>query len=121
MKLARGRPPGTAIRAAAEVIAGQAPPNVFAKFDRRMAASVLWSYGEDTLSEQVLLLPDDEFELVQRVATTLDDPSYPLPVEGQRITNGHVIAFAVVTCFEGLRPLARNRRRAAKDRPPHLA
>lgn len=108
-------------RRAAERIARQAPSNVHVQFDRMTAAMSLWDYGEDELSELVLTMPDQEFRLVQQVATTFDDPAYPLPLTGCRITNGHVIAFAVVTCMEGLRPLVRTRRRAAKGRPAHFS
>jgi hypothetical protein len=115
------RKPKDAVREAAEEIARQAPSNFSFVFDRTVAATALWAYGEDALSQRVLTLPDDLFELVQRVATTFQDPTYPLPLTGQRITHGHVTAFAVVTCLEGLRPLARTRRRAAKDQPAHLS
>ena len=104
-------------RQAAEKLAATAPSNVFMRFDRPTAAMCLWDHGEDMLVDRVLSMPDEEFHVVQRVATVFNDPSYPLPLQGQRITNGHVTAFAVVTYFEGLRPLARNRRRPAKDRP----
>lgn len=114
------RAPQDDIRKAAERIASQARPNVHVGFDRTLAVTVLWDYGEDALSDLVPSMSDDDFELVQRVATSFHDPSYPLPMTGQRISNGHVIAFAVVTCVEGLRPLARTRRRPAKKRPLHL-
>lgn len=80
-----------------------------------MVATVLWDYGEDALSDLVLDMSDDGFDLVKRVAATFEDPSYPLPMNGQRISGGHVIAFAVVTCVEGLRPLARTRRRRTRS------
>lgn len=86
-------------------------------FDRELAAQCLWDYGEDQLAETARSLDDEAFELVQRVATVFHDPAYPLPSAGQRITNGHIIAFAVVTLVEGLRPLARTRRRPSRDRP----
>ena len=104
-------------RVTAERIARSAPLNYLTHFDRQTAATCLWDYGEDGLIESVLGLNDAALWVVQRVATVYDDESYPLPLEGQRITRGHVIAFAVITYFEGLRPLARSRRRPAKDRP----
>lgn len=108
------------VRKAAKRIAAQAPTNVHVHFDRTLAATALWDYGEDRLSELVLSMSDKDFRVVQRVATTFADPSYPLPMSGQRISNAHVIAFAAVTCVDGLRPPARTRRRPGKARPKHL-
>jgi hypothetical protein len=101
----------------AKTLARAAPSNVFMHFDRRLAAACLWDYGEDVLVDRVLGVDDDALWVMQRVAVVYDDQSYPLPLSGQRITRGHTIAFAVVTYFEGLRPLARSRRRPAKSRP----
>ena len=111
------RDPGPSARQVAERSAQEAPANVLVSFDRQVAAQCLWDYGEDQLAETALGLDDEAFEVVQRVATVFHDAAYPLPLAGQRITNGHVIAFAVVTLVEGLRPLARTRRRPSRDRP----
>ena len=87
-------------------------------FSRSQAAASLWDYGEDELAERALTLTDDDLGDVQAIASHFEDPGYPLPVSGQRITHNHVTAFAAMMFFEGnLRPLARTRRRAAKDRP----
>jgi hypothetical protein len=48
-----GRTKDGSIRRAAERIDLQAPPNVFVEFDRHLAATCLWDYGEDALSERV--------------------------------------------------------------------
>ncbi len=109
------------MRQEAERIARQGRSKSQLSFARDLASMCLWDYGEDELSERALSLSDDEWELVQRVAATYRDPDYPLPLTGQRVVNGHVVAFAVITVLEGLRPLARTRRRPARSRPPHLA
>ena len=82
-----------------------------------MAAS-LWDYGEDDLAGRSAAMSDAELASIQRIAASYEDPDYPLPIEGQRITHNHVTALAAITFFEGaLRPLARNRRRPQKYRP----
>ena len=90
-------------------------------FSRSQVAAALWDYGEDDLVPRALELTDPQLEAVQRIAATYEDATYPLPVEGQRITHHHVNALAAVTYFDGrLRPLAQNRRRPARNRPAHL-
>ena len=87
-------------------------------FSKSQTAASLWDYAEDELAERALQMGDADLERVQAIAAHYESRSYPLPVEGQRITHNHVIALAAVTYFEGhLRPLARNRRRPEKDRP----
>jgi hypothetical protein len=96
-------------------------PNVFVHFSRGQVAAALWDYGEDDLVDRALQMSDRQLAHVQRIAATYEDASYPLPIEGQRITHNHVNALAAVTYFDGrLRPLAQNRRRPAKNRPAHL-
>lgn len=63
-------------------------------------------------------MSDADLLRVQAIAAHYEEPAYPLPVEGQRITHNHVSALAAVTFFEQeLRPLARTRRRPARGRP----
>jgi hypothetical protein len=84
-------------------------------------ASALWDYGEDALAERALGMSEDERTKINKIQALYDDPNYPLPMTGQRITNNHVAAFAAITLFEGaVRPLARTRRRPAKNRPPAI-
>jgi hypothetical protein len=90
-------------------------------FSRTTAAAGLWDYGEDQLVDRALGMTDDELAAVRRIAAVYEDPGYPLPVRGQRITHNHVNALAVIAYLEGsLRPLARTRRRPQKERPAHL-
>lgn len=92
--------------------------NFQVRFSRSQAAASLWDYGEDELAERALQLNDAELAKVQAIAAHYEDPSYPLPLDGQRITHNHVTALAAVTYLENhLRPLARTRRRPERDRP----
>ena len=93
-------------------------PRFHVYFSKTQVAAALWEYAEDALADRALAMSDDDLGLVQNVAAHFEDPSYPLPVAGQRITHNHVMALAAITFFEGqVRPLARNRRRPEKDRP----
>jgi len=90
-------------------------------FSAAGAASDLWAFGEDELAETVLGFSDEELLAAWRQAAVFYRPSVELPVEGRRITLGHVAAFACMHQIEGsLRPLARQRRRPAKDVPEHI-
>lgn len=92
--------------------------NFRVSFSITQAAAGLWDYGEDDLAERALALSDEDLRAVWRIAATYENPSYPLPIEGQRITHNHVNAIATIAYLEGrLRPLARTRRRPEKDRP----
>jgi hypothetical protein len=63
-------------------------------------------------------MSSDEHAAIQRIQAVYENPTYRLPVRGQRITHRHVSALAAVAYFEGaLRPLARARRRPEKLRP----
>lgn len=92
--------------------------NSHVRFSVSQTAASLWDYAEDALAERALCHTDEELQTVQRIATTYWDPSYVLPIDGQRITLNHVTAIAAVAYFEGrLRPLSQNRRRPQKSRP----
>jgi len=87
-------------------------------FSPSQVAARLWEYGEDGLADRALTMDRHELLAIRRLSAVYDDSSYPLPVEGRRITRGHVDALAAIAFFEGrLRPLARTRRRAQKSRP----
>jgi hypothetical protein len=85
------------------------------------AATDLWEFGEDALAEAVLCFSEMELLSAWRQAAAYYDPSVALPVEGRRITLGHVVAFACMHQIEGsIRPLARQRRRPASAVPEHI-
>ena len=85
---------------------------------RHVIASQLWHYGEDELAERSLAMTEEEHDAVMRISAVYENPEYPLPVDGVRISHGHVDALAAIAYFEGsLRPLNRSRRRPARDRP----
>jgi hypothetical protein len=91
-------------------------------FSKTQTAAALWDYGEDALADRALEMSDEDLGLIQNIAAHFEDPSYPLPVQGQRVTHNHVNALAAITFFEGqVRPLSRNRRRPEKDRPERFA
>ena len=97
-------------------------PRFHVYFSKSQAAAALWDYGEDALADRALEMSDVDLGLVQNIAAHFEDPSYPLPVDGQRITHNHVNALAAITFYEGqVRPLTRNRRRPEKDRPERFA
>lgn len=90
-------------------------------FSTGSAAAELWAFGEDDLAEAALLVQEDAMPGLWAKAARFYDDSYPLPVEGRRITLGHVISFALMDHVEGrLRPLARSRRRAQSAIPAHI-
>jgi hypothetical protein len=85
---------------------------------RDLIAAALWDLGEDELAERALAMTPDDHAAIQRIEAVYEDPAYPLPIAGQRITHRHVTALASVAYFEGrLRPLARTRRRPERLRP----
>lgn len=93
-------------------------PHVRVHFSRSAVAASLWDYGEDALADRALAMSDADLRRVQAIAAHFEDPGYPLPVLGQRITHNHVTALAAITYFEkDLRSLTRNRRRPARSRP----
>lgn len=88
----------------------------------RLIAAALWDLGEDELADRALTMTPEDHEAIQRIEAVYEDPAYPLPLEGQRITHRHVTAFAAIAYFEGrLRPLAQARRRPEKLRPARFA
>ncbi|KRB74002.1 hypothetical protein ASE01_18580 [Nocardioides sp. Root190] len=97
-------------------------PRFSAHIPKQLVASALWDYGEDALAERARTMSEKERLQVETIAAWYEIPEYPLPMAGQRITHNHVAAFSAITLFEGsVRPLARTRRRPAKDRPADLA
>ena len=96
----------------------QGRPDFTVHTPRHLIASALWDYGEDALAARALAMSEDERVKIDKISAWYEKPDYPLPMSGQRITHNHVAAFAAITLFEGhVRPLARTRRRPAKDRP----
>jgi hypothetical protein len=83
---------------------------------KQVIATALSDYGEDSLAQRALGMSEEERSQIDRISAWYEMPDYPLPMTGQRITHGHVAAFATITLFEGaIRPLARTRRRPSKD------
>jgi hypothetical protein len=93
-------------------------PNFRVYFSRSAVAASLWDYGEDALADRALTMSDADLRGVQAIAANYEDPAYPLPIAGQRITHNHVTALAAITYFEkDIRPLTRTRRRPERTRP----
>lgn len=96
----------------------QGRPNFTVHTPKGLVASALWDYGEDALAERALAMSEEQRVKIDKISAWYEQPDYLLPMTGQRITHNHVAAFAAITFFEGqVRPLARTRRRPAKDRP----
>ncbi len=93
-------------------------PNFNVHNSKSQVAAALWDYGEDELAARAIDMTDAELASIENISAWYEDPAYPLPMSGQRITHNHVNAFAAITLFEGrVRPLARTRRRPQRDRP----
>jgi hypothetical protein len=93
-------------------------PNLRVIFSRSQVAAALWDYGEDDLAETAIGMTDEDLAGIRRIGAWLEDPAYPLPLEGQKAIHNHVSAFAAIMFYEGtLRPLQQSRRRPAKLRP----
>ena len=90
----------------------QGRPNFKVHTSKGQVAAALWDYGEDGLAARAIGMTDAELESIENISAWYEDPAYPLPMSGPRITHNHVSAFAAITLFEGsVRPLARTRRR----------
>lgn len=99
----------------------QPRPRFTVHFSASQVAASLWDFGEDALAAKAVQMSDSDLLSIRSIAAWYEDPDYPLPVHSQRITHNHVTALAAVTWFEGgLRPLARERRRPTKARPPEF-
>ena len=93
-------------------------PNFKVRTSKSQVAAALWDYGEDELAARAIDMTDAELASIENISAWYEDPAYPLPMSGQRITHNHVNAFAAITLFEGrARPLARIRRRPQRERP----
>jgi hypothetical protein len=96
-------------------------PRFSVQTPKRLIAAALWDYGEDALAPRALEMSEEERLQIDTISAWYESPDYPLPMSEQRITHNHVATFAAVTLFDGaVRPLARTRRRPAKDRPPQF-
>lgn len=96
----------------------QGKPDFKVRTSTSQVAAALWDYGEDELAARAIGMADAELASIENISAWYEDPTYPLPMSGQRITHNHVNAFAAITLFEGrVRPLARTRRRPQRDRP----
>lgn len=96
----------------------QGKPNFHVRTSKHLVAAALWDYGEDALAARAIAMTDDELRGIENICAWYEDPAYPLPIAGQRITHNHVTALAAITLFEGgVRPLIRTRRRPQRDRP----
>jgi len=90
-------------------------------FSAAGAATHLWAFGEDALADVVLSFSEVDLLAAWRQAAIYYQASGGLPVEGRKITLGHVVAFACMHQIEGsIRPLARRRRRPASAVPEHI-
>jgi hypothetical protein len=93
-------------------------PNFHVHFSKSAVATSLWDYGEDDLADPALAMTDADLHRIQAIDANYENPGYPLPMSGQRITHNHVMAFAAITYFEHeIRPLTRTRRRPQTNRP----
>jgi hypothetical protein len=96
----------------------QGRPNLRVHVSKSLVAAALWDYGEDDLAARAIDMSAEDLSNIESISAWYEDPNYPLPLNGQRITHNHVNAFAAITLFEGaVRPLSRSRRRPQKDRP----
>ena len=79
---------------------------------KRLLASALLASGANPPAHPPLAWSRTRLLQRQNPSAWYEQPDYPLPMTGQRITHNHVAAFAAITFFEGqVRPLARTRLR----------
>lgn len=94
------------------------PPNVSVTFRRDVLAEALWEYGEDDLAVAALNLDEESLYAVQRLALWHGEND-PDPADGPKLTNGRIMARAMIEFAErSSRDTKRQRRRT---RPRELA
>jgi hypothetical protein len=74
----------------------QGKPNFTVRTSKSQVATALWDYGEDALATRALGMTDGELTKIENISAWFEDPEYPLPMSGQRITHNHVTAFAAI-------------------------
>jgi hypothetical protein len=86
------------------------------RFERDLLAEALWQYGEDELAAAALELSDEDLIQVRLLAVWHYEND-PEPASGPRLTNGRVVARAMIEFAEGApRDTKRQRRRTrARD------
>ena len=93
-------------------------PRFHVVLSRSQVAAALWDYAEDGLAATAISMSCEDLAGICRISARLEDPTYPVPLEGQNVSHNHVHAFAAIAYFEGaLRPLQQSRRRPTKLRP----
>ncbi len=92
-------------------------PNVKVYTSKSVVAAALWDYGEDELADRAIAMTDAELLSVENMSAWFEDPSYPLPMTGQRITHDRVNAFAASPVRGKCAAAPRTRRRAQRGRP----
>ena len=71
------------------------PRNFSTEFSRELLAEVLWEYGEDELAEAALRLSDRQLRSVQRLDAWHHHHDRE-PKDGPRLTNGRIMARAMI-------------------------
>ena len=91
------------------------PDNVRISIRRDLLAEALWQYGEEDLAEAALELSEDDLHQVQLLSVwhRVNDPK---PETGPKLTNGRVMARAMIEWAEGTaRDTKRVRRRTRPE------
>jgi hypothetical protein len=82
-------------------------PNFRVHTSKSQVAAALWDYGEDELAARAMGMTDAELASIENIFAWYEDPEYPLPMSGQRITHNHVSAIAAVNPLRGESAAAR--------------
>ncbi len=109
-------------RSARDMFGRKIPPNVRITFRRDILAEALWEYGEEALAAAALQLGEDDLHQVQLLAVWHREND-PEPASGPKLTNGRIMARAMIEYVEGTaRDTKRQRRRTrAKEFAYHGA
>jgi hypothetical protein len=90
-------------------------------FPVEMAALELWTYGEDSLAEAALAIPQRDLSILWKIAEDYWESADGLPLQAP-LTLDKVTALAAITYLEGqVRPLAQEHPRPVDEMPDHLA
>lgn len=107
--------PRTRSRADRDAFGRSIPENFRITFRRDLLAEALWEYGEDGLCEAALRLTEEQLQDVQLIAVwhQVNDPE---SVEGPKLSNGRIMARAMIEYAErASRDTVRRRRRTRPD------
>jgi hypothetical protein len=103
-------------RSAKDALGRPIPKNVRIMFRRDVLAEALWEYGEEELAERALHLSEDDLHNVQLLAVWHREND-PEPPSGPRLTNGRIMARAMIEYVEREGRDTKRTRRRTRPKP----